>query len=52
MRHFYARASWPGGCDPKSMPMDSEPSTCKLDRQHLIRTCFPARFRHFEAFWA
>lgn len=40
MRHFYARASWPEGCDPTSMPNDEENLTCSLDRQHLIRTCF------------
>eukprot|EP00438_Fugacium_kawagutii_P015504 Skav201352 [mRNA] locus=scaffold2643:75342:92343:+ [translate_table: standard] len=40
MRSFYARASWPDGCDPASMPKDDEHLTCSLDRQHLIRTCF------------
>lgn len=40
MRHFYARASWPDGCDPASMPNEEEHPTCTLDRQHLIRTCF------------
>eukprot|EP00913_Durusdinium_trenchii_P006523 g6127.t1 len=40
MRSFYARASWPEGCKPATMPNEAENEVCSLDRQHLIRTCF------------